>query len=52
MAETKEYATIQIDKKVKEQVVDYCNRNGLKIGRFIEMVFLQMVSGSNAPPEE
>ena len=41
-----EYATIQIDRKIKEQVSDYCNRKGLKIGRFMEMVFLHVVSGS------
>jgi hypothetical protein len=41
-----EYATIQIRREVKEQVVDFCNRKGLKIGRFIENLFIQAVSGS------
>ncbi len=41
-----EYATIQIRREVKEQVVDFCNRKGLKIGRFIETLFIQAVSGS------
>jgi hypothetical protein len=46
MSLDKEYATIQIRKDVKEQVVDYCNRKGFKIGRFVENLFLQAVSGS------
>lgn len=46
MASDKEYATVQIDKKVKEQIVDYCNRHDLKIGRFLERLFLTEVSGS------
>lgn len=41
-----DYATIQIRREVKEQVVDFCNRKGLKIGRFIENLFIQAVSGS------
>lgn len=41
-----DYGTIQIRREVKEQVVDFCNRKGLKIGRFVETVFLQAVSGS------
>lgn len=41
-----DYGTIQIRREVKEQVVDYCNRKGLKIGRFVETIFLQAVSGS------
>ena len=41
-----EYATIQIRRDVKEQVVDFCNREGLKIGRFIENLFIKAVSGS------
>lgn len=41
-----EYATVQIRREVKEQVVDFCNRNGYKIGRFIENLFIQAVSGS------
>ena len=41
-----DYGTIQIRREIKEQVVDYCNRKGLKIGRFVETIFLQAVSGS------
>jgi hypothetical protein len=43
---SKEYGTIQIAKNVKEQIVDYCNQNDLKIGKFIERLFLAAVSGS------
>lgn len=42
----KEYATIQVRKSIKEQIVDYCNRKDLKIGKFIERLFLSHVSGS------
>ena len=45
----KEYATIQIRKNVKEQIVEYCNRTGLKIGRYVEKLFLNDVSGSVPP---
>lgn len=41
-----EYATIQIRREVKDQVVDFCNRKGFKIGRFVENLFVQAVSGS------
>lgn len=41
-----EYATIQIRRDVKDQVVDFCNRKGFKIGRFVENLFIQAVSGS------
>jgi len=41
-----EYGTIQIRRHVKDQVVDFCNRKGLKIGRFVENLFLHAVSGS------
>jgi hypothetical protein len=41
-----EYATIQIRREVKDQVVDFCNRKGLKIGRFVENLFIHAVSGS------
>lgn len=42
-----DYATIQVRDDIKRQVVDFCNRKGLKIGRFIETLFIQAVSGSN-----
>ena len=41
-----QYGTVQIDIEVKEQIVDYCNRHDLKIGRFIQRLFLHYVSGS------
>jgi hypothetical protein len=40
------YKTIQVKKEVHEQIVDYCNKNGLKIGRYVELLFLNEVSGS------
>lgn len=49
MIDDKKYATIQVRKSIKEQIVDYCNKNDLKIGRFIERLFLTEVSGSGAP---
>jgi hypothetical protein len=45
----KEYATIQVRKSIKGQIVDHCNLRGLKIGRYIENLFLQDVSGSIKP---
>lgn len=48
MSSSKEYRTIQIRKDVKDQVVDFCNSKGYKIGRFIENVFLNAVSGSTS----
>lgn len=46
----KEYATVQIKKPVKDQIVVYCNQHGLKIGRFIENLFATMMSGSTGKP--
>jgi hypothetical protein len=43
-----QYRTIQVAKDVKDQITDYCNRHDLKIGRFIERIFLNEVSGSQA----
>lgn len=40
------YATIQIPREIKEQMVDYCNRKDLRLGKFISRLFLQEVSGS------
>ena len=45
----KEYATIQIRKHIKEQIVERCNLKGYKIGRYIENLFINDVSGSVAP---
>lgn len=42
------YGTVQIRLNIKEQINDYCDRNGLKIGRFIENLFLIEVSGSSS----
>lgn len=42
----KKYGTIQVDLEVKEQIIDYCDQNDLKIGRFIQRLFLFHVSGS------
>jgi hypothetical protein len=42
----KEYATIQVRKTIKERIVNHCNLKGLKIGRYIENLFLADVSGS------
>jgi hypothetical protein len=44
----KEYATIQIRRSVKDQLVRYCDIHGLKIGRYVEKIFLADVSGSHA----
>lgn len=46
MRKSKQFSTIQVDSFVKEQIVDYCSRNDLKIGRFIQRLFLSHVSGS------
>ena len=45
----KEYATIQIRRFIKDQIVDHCNLKGLKIGRYMENLFVLDVSGSAAP---
>lgn len=31
-----EYATIQIDKRIKDIILDHCDDSGKKIGRYIE----------------
>lgn len=46
MAKENSYATIQIRRVIKDQIVEYCNNNDLKIGRYIERLFLNDVSGS------
>lgn len=43
-----EYATLQVRRVVKNQITDFCNRKGLKIGRFVENLFLHAVSGSSS----
>lgn len=49
MVPKKEYASIQIAKFVKDQITDHCNRNSLKIGKYIERLFINDVSGSLTP---
>ena len=46
---SREYATVQIDKNVKQDIVNYCNKKGLLIGRFVETLFTDFVSGSSTP---
>jgi hypothetical protein len=46
MSRPHNYTTIQITRVVKDQIVDYCNGNDLKIGKFIERLFINHVSGS------
>lgn len=41
-----QFGTIQVSMHVKEQIRDYCERHDLKIGRFIQRIFLEHVSGS------
>jgi hypothetical protein len=47
---SKEYATVQIDKKIKDQIVDHCDKTGLRIGRFVERLYTEFVSGSMVKP--
>jgi hypothetical protein len=42
------YGTIQIRELVKRQIVDYCDKRGLKIGKYMELLFLYDVSGSSS----
>ena len=42
------YGTIQLRESVKRQIVDYCDKHGLKIGRYMELLFLYDVSGSSS----
>jgi hypothetical protein len=41
-----EYATVQINKTVKQQIVDYCNEHNHKIGKFVEGLFGSFITGS------
>lgn len=43
------YATIQINRVAKERIVDFCDARGLKIGKFIENLFMSHVSGTIIP---
>lgn len=40
------YSTIQIDSVIKTQISQYCDFNGLKIGRFVEKLFMLYISNS------
>lgn len=42
----KDYKTIQIRGSIKDQIATYCDIKGLKIGRYIELLFLKDISGS------
>lgn len=42
------FKTIQISSTVKEHVSNYCNWNGLNISKYIELLVLFHLSGSNA----
>lgn len=41
-----EYGTIQIEKILQKQIVEFCNLKGYKIRGYIEQLFLANVSGS------
>lgn len=41
-----EYATVQINKDIKQQIVDYCNAHNHKIGKFVEGLFTMFMSQS------
>jgi hypothetical protein len=41
-----EYKTVQIRGVIKDQITDYCNRKGLKIGQYMEKLFQQNMSSS------
>jgi len=49
MTKKREYATIQVDKDIKNQIIQYCDMKGLKIGRYIENLFSNHISGSVDP---
>lgn len=40
------YSTVQIPTEIHKQLVEYCNRNGLFIGRFVGVLFATYMSGS------
>ena len=40
------YKTIQLERIIQEQIVEYCNLKGFKIRGLIEQLFLAHVSGS------
>jgi hypothetical protein len=48
----KEYATIQIETAIKNQIVDYCDESGMKIGRFVAKLFMEYISGSRVETNE
>lgn len=41
---TLSYSTIQIDSKIKQKLVNYCNDNNKKIGKFVESAILKCMS--------
>lgn len=42
----KYFSPIQVEAHVKKQIVELCNKRGYKISSFIELMFLEVVSGS------
>jgi hypothetical protein len=49
LSNEKEYATIQINRQIKDEIVKLCHKRGMKIGRYIERLFIHDVSGSIPP---
>lgn len=43
MPKKRQYSTIQIETTIKNGIVDHCEMNGMKIGRFVEKLFLDFV---------
>lgn len=46
-----QYATVQISKDMHSQIKNYCRRSGLHIGRFVELLFQNHITGSVLPYE-
>jgi hypothetical protein len=46
MRKKSKYATIQIDRDIKDIVVKHCDSAGMKIGRYIERLVAADYSGS------
>ena len=46
MKNSKKYATIQIQQRIKEELSSYCKKNGYKISGLIEKLFVNHLSGS------
>jgi len=47
MAEDKQkYSSLQVNSTIKNQIADYCDSKGLKIGKFVEKLFANFMSSS------